>query len=428
MTTLKLGIAGLGNVGVGLIERLVEQEKLRLGGVVEIAGISARNRSRKRPVPIDPYPWFDDPVALAKDDNVDVFVELIGGSDGPAKLAVEAALSLGKPVVTANKALIAEYGEQLAKLAEENSAPLLFEAAVAGGIPIVRAVRESLAGAEIKSVRGILNGTCNYLLTEMLNTGAPYADVLSDAQKLGYAEADPFLDVSGTDAAHKIAILATIAFGVPLDFSKISLSGVDTIQLKDLQFAKKLDHKIKLIAEGVNTENGVICRVEPVLLPMKSPLAQIDGPLNAVMVETVHAGPMTFTGPGAGAGPTASAVLGDISALIAGDNRKVLGHDVGSLNTTLCAPEDVSKSESKYLIRVDLADRAGALASLTDALAVSDVSVDELLQDSAGDQEYAPIAIKTHKCTYAAVHDAKKRIDSLPAVVDPARTIRIEAG
>ena len=161
---------------------------------------------------------------------------------------------------------------------------------------------------------------------------------------------------------------------------------------------------------------------------MKSPLAQIDGPLNAVMVETVHAGPMTFTGPGAGAGPTASAVLGDISALLAGDNRKVLGHDVGSLNTMLCAPEDVSKSESKYLIRVDLADRAGALASLTDALAASDVSVDELLQDSAGDQEYAPIAIKTHKCTYAAVHDAKKRIDSLPAVVDPARTIRIEAG
>ncbi len=427
MTSLKIGIAGLGNVGTGLVSRLLEQEKLRLGGAVGITGISARNRSRKREIPIDPYPWFDDPVALAESENVDVFVELMGGSDGPAKLAVEAALKLGKPVVTANKALIAEYGESLAKLAEENQTPLLFEAAVAGAIPIVRVVRESLAGTEIRSIRGILNGTCNYLLTEMLNAGRSYEDVLADAQRLGYAEADPFLDVSGTDAAHKIAILSSIGFGVPIDFSKVSLKGVDEISLKDLELAKKLDHKIKLIAEGLQTEDGVICRVEPVLLPVGSPLAQIDGPLNAAMLDTPHAGPLTLTGPGAGAGPTASAVLGDIAALISGGNRPAFGIPVSSLKGKFADADSISRAQSRYLIRVELADKSGALASLTDALASSDISVDVLLQDSAGDSDYAPVAIMTHSCSNATVLDAKKRIDALASVHEPARLIRIES-
>lgn len=427
MKTLRIGIAGLGNVGIGLVSRLLEQEKLRLGGHIEITGISARNRSRKRPIPVNAYPWFDDPVALASSDDVDVFVELMGGSDGPAKLAVEAALKRGKAVVTANKALIAEYGESLAKLAEEKKTPLLFEAAVAGAIPIVRAVRESLAGTEIRSIRGILNGTCNYLLTEMLNTGRSYDDVLADAQRLGYAEADPFLDVSGTDAAHKIAILSSIGFGVPIDFSRVTLEGVDSIGLKDLTLARKLDHKIKLIAEGVQTDEGVICRVEPVLLPMNSPLAQIDGPLNAVMLDTAHAGPLTLTGPGAGAGPTASAVLGDIAALLAGGSRPVFGVPVTTLNGKFADLDSISRSQSRYLMRVELADKAGALASLTDALAASDVSVDVLLQDSAGDTGYAPIAIMTHYCSNATVHDAKRRVDSLPILKAPARLFRIES-
>lgn len=427
MKTLKIGIAGLGNVGAGLVSQLLEQDKIRVGGKIEIAGISARNKSRKREISIDPYPWFDDPVALAENENVEVFVELMGGSDGPAKLAVEAALNLGKPVVTANKALIAEYGESLARLAEEKNTPLLFEAAVAGAIPIVRAVRESLAGTEIKSIRGILNGTCNYLLTEMLATGAGYDEVLADAQRLGYAEADPFLDVSGTDAAHKIAILSAIGFRVPMDFSQVSLTGVDTIGLKDLELARKLDHKIKLIAEGVQTDKGVICRVEPVLLPNGTPLSEIDGPLNAVMVETVNAGPLTFTGPGAGSGPTASAVLGDIAALLTGSSRAVFGVPANELIQPYADPESIEKSESKYLIRVELADKAGALASLTDALASTDISVDVLLQDSAGEGDYAPVAIMTHNCSYAAVNAAKQRIDGLPTVHDPARIMRIES-
>ena len=425
--TMKIGIAGLGNVGTGLVSRLQEQEKLRFNGRIEITGISARNRSRARPVEIDQYEWFDDPVALAKSEETEVFVELIGGSDGPAKLAVEAALKLGKPVVTANKALIAEYGESLAALAEETQTPLLFEAAVAGGIPVVRAVRESFSGTEIKSIRGILNGTCNFLLTEMATTGRDYDDVLSDAQRLGYAEAHPFLDVSGTDAAHKIAILSSLGFGVPMDFSKVAIDGVDTISLRDLQLAGKFEHKIKLIAEAVMTDHGVICRVEPVLLPKTSPLAQIDGPLNAVMIESVHAGNYTLTGPGAGSGPTASAVLGDLSALLSDQVKPVFGVGVEKLDQPFCATDKISAAESKYLIRVELQDKAGALASLTEKLAGSDVSVEALLQDSAGDSEYAPIAIMTHECSYAAAEEAIRRINSLEAVVDSARLIRIES-
>ena len=424
--SLNIGIAGLGNVGTGLIARLQEQDKLRLDGEIKITGISARNRSRSRPVSIDEYAWYDDPVALARSEDTDVFVELIGGSDGPAKLAVEAALELKKPVVTANKALIAEHGSELAKFAEEQNTPLLFEAAVAGGIPVVRAVRESLAGTEIKSIRGILNGTCNYLLSEMAKSGRSYDDVLADAQRLGYAEADPFLDVSGTDAAHKIAILSSLGFGVPMDFAKVSIDGVDTISLRDLQLAAKLDHKIKLIAEAVQTDFGVICRVEPVLLPVNSPLAQIDGPLNAVMIETVHAGDYTLTGPGAGSHATASAVLGDLSALLNDHAKPVFGVSVSELNRQFCDPDKISSAESKYLIRVELRDKAGALASLTEKLAGSDVSVEALLQDSAGSAEFAPIAIMTHSCSLSAAEEAVRRINSLDAVVEPARLIRIE--
>lgn len=426
-STLKLGIAGLGNVGAGLVSSLLEQEKLRFNGRVEITGVSARNKSRARPFSVDAFEWYDDPVALAKSESNNVFVELIGGSDGPAKLAVEAALRLKKPVVTANKALIAEHGMELAALAEENGTPLLFEAAVAGGIPVVRAVRESFSGTEISSVRGILNGTCNYLLSEMLSSSRSYEDVLADAQRLGYAESDPFLDVSGTDAAHKIAIIATLAFGVPVDFSKVSVHGVDTISLKDLVLAKKLDHKIKLIAEAVKTSEGVICRVEPVLLPKSSPLAQIDGPLNAAMIDTEVAGSYTLTGPGAGAGPTASAVLGDISALFSDQTKPVFGVSTTRLTTPFCPTDQVSSSQSKYLIRVELKDKAGALASLTEALAGSDISVEVLLQDSAGDSEFAPIAIMTHFCSHSAVVNAVKSIDSLAAVSDSSRLLRIEA-
>ena len=226
MGPLKIGIAGLGHVGCGLIELVERQQNLRLPGEVKITGVSARSQSRNRPVDISPYRWFDDAATLAEDPDVDVFVELMGGSDGPAKFAVETALKAGKHVVTANKALIAKHGMALARLAEEKQVDLLFEAAVAGGIPVVRVLRDSLAGTEVKRITGILNGTCNYLTTVMLEQGREYEDVLAEAQRLGFAEADPTLDVSGMDAAHKAAILSAIAFSADLDFSKVSVSNV----------------------------------------------------------------------------------------------------------------------------------------------------------------------------------------------------------
>lgn len=425
MKTLKLGIAGLGHVGCGLIDLVQKQETLRLPGKVEIAGVTARNRNRNRPVSTDDYAWFDDASKLAADDSINVFVELIGGSDGPAKVAVETALKSGKAVITANKALIAMHGQELAELARENGVDLLFEAAVAGGVPVVRVLRDSLAGVDVKRVTGILNGTCNFLLSEMLTTRRPYDVVLAEAQRLGYAEADPTLDVSGMDAAHKAAILAAIAFSADLDFSKVSVRGVDELELLDLDLADRLGLRIKLIAEGKITDAGVVCRVEPLAMPTSHPLARVNGSLNTVRIEGEPLGAVTLTGPGAGPGPTASAVMGDVAKLFNPIARPAFGraehHDVRKF--VFAKPDE----KSAYFLRVRLADRAGALAELTEALAESGVSVDKLLQDSADENGAAPIAIVTHVCSRGEMEDAQERVRRLESNVGSPQVMAIEA-
>ncbi|MEM9054310.1 MAG: homoserine dehydrogenase [Pseudomonadota bacterium] len=424
MKTVKLGIAGLGHVGCGLIELVESQADLRLPGKVEIVGVSARSRSRNRPVDISDYRWFDDPAALAKDPDIDVFVELIGGSDGPAKAAVEDAIKSGKHVVTANKALIAMHGQALEGLAQENDMDLMFEAAVAGGVPIVRVLRDSLTGVAIQRVAGILNGTCNYLTTQMLETGRSYDEVLEEAKRLGYAEADPTLDVSGMDAAHKAAILASIAFTADLDFSQVSVKGVDTIELVDLDLADRLGLRIKLIAEGLRTGEGVICRVAPMAMPLDHPLARINGVLNTVRVEGPPLGAVTLTGPGAGPGPTASAVMGDIAKLFTPMARSPFGraehHQTRSFVTA--EPEE----RSAFFLRVKLADRPGALASLTEALAAHGVSVDKLLQESADDSDVSPVAIVTHVCSRGDIDAASVRVSALEASVGDLQVIPID--
>lgn len=425
MGPLRIGIAGLGHVGCGLIDLVERQERLRIPGLIEITGVSARSQSRNRPVDTSKYRWFDDAATLAEDPNVDVFVELIGGSDGPAKFAVEEALKAGKPVVTANKALIAKHGMALARMAEEKQVDLLFEAAVAGGIPVVRVLRDSLAGVEIKRVAGILNGTCNFLTTTMLQTGQPYDEVLAEAQKLGYAEADPTLDVSGMDAAHKAAILSAIAFSADLDFSKVAVSGVDGIELLDLRLADRLGLRIKLIAEGVLTAEGVVCRVEPMALPVSHPLARIDGSLNTVRIEGDPVGAVTLTGPGAGAGPTASAVMGDIAKLF----RPAIRPAFGRAEHHLARPFTQGSLDevSQFFLRVRLADKPGALAALSEALAAEGVSVDKLLQDSADDSGASPVAIVTHQCTRSNMNAALARLEKFAIPVGPPRLIRIES-
>ena len=426
MGPLKLGIAGLGNVGCGLIELVERQERLRLPGSVSVTGVTARSRGRNRPVDITPYEWFDDAAALATHDNVDVFVELIGGSDGPAKVAVEAALKAGKPVVTANKALIAEHGLALAKLAEEQGVDLLFEAAVAGGIPVVRVLRDSLSGIEVRRVSGILNGTCNFLTTEMLKGGRSYEDVLDEAQRLGYAEADPTLDVSGMDAAHKAAILSAIAFSGDLDFSRVSVSGVDQIELLDLKLADRLGYRVKLIAEGILTEAGVVCRVAPMALKIDHPLARVNGSLNTVRIEGDPLGAVTLTGPGAGAGPTASAVMGDVAKLFRPGVRPAFGRSGSDMRRPFVA--GAGDERSAFFLRARLADESGALASLSEVLAGAGVSVDKLLQDSADEDGAAAIAIVTHVCSRAEIDSAVSGLAQLETSVDAPRLIRIEAG
>ncbi len=425
MKTVKLGIAGLGNVGCGLIELVERQANLRLPGKLEIVGVSARSRSRNRPVDISGYRWFDDAATLAEDPEVDVFVELMGGSDGPAKFAVEEALKAGKHVVTANKALIAMHGQALEALAQANDVDLMFEAAVAGGVPIVRVLRDSLTGVAIQRVSGILNGTCNYLTTQMLETGRSYDEVLEEAQRLGYAESDPTLDVSGMDAAHKAAILASIAFTADLDFSKVSVKGVDSVELIDLNLADRLGLRIKLITEGILTDAGVVCRVAPLALPVDHPLARVNGALNTVRVEGDPLGAVTLTGPGAGAGPTASAVMGDVSKLFTPTARSPFGRAPHHQSRDFVAAEAAERSA--FFLRVKLADRPGALASLTEALAAHDVSVDKLLQESADDSDVSPVAIVTHVCSRGDIDAASARVSALEASVGPPQVIPIDA-
>ena len=424
MKPLRLGIAGLGHVGCGLIELIERQANLRLPGEVRITGVSARSRSRNRPVQIEDYAWFDDAGQLAESDEIDAFIELMGGSDGPAKIAVESALRAGKPVVTANKALIAEHGQAIADLAEAQGVDLLFEAAVAGGVPVVRALRDSLCGVEVTRVAGILNGTCNFLTTEMLASARGYEEVLAEAQRLGYAEADPTLDVSGMDAAHKVAILAAMAFSADLDFSKVELEGIDGVTLLDLRLADRLGYRIKLIAEGIASDGGVVCRVGPMALELGHPLAQVNGSLNTVRIEGEPLGAVTLTGPGAGPGPTASAVMGDIAKLFNPGVRSAFGAAEHHKTRKFVAAERTE--QSAFFLHVHLADRSGALASLSEALAEANVSVDKLLQDSADEENVSPVAIVTHPCARAAIDDAVARLSQLDTVVDATRVIRIE--
>lgn len=424
--TLRLGIAGLGNVGVGLVKLVADQKALRLPGSLEIAAVSARSKTRERGIDLTGFGWEDDPVKLAQSDDIDVFVELIGGSDGPARVSIVAALKAGKHVVTANKAVVAEHGEELARLAEENNVHLLFDAAVAGAVPIVRVIRDSLSSVNVSRVSGILNGTCNYILSEMLTSGQEYTPVLAEAQKLGYAESDPYLDVSGMDTAHKALILSVIAFGAKPDFSKVLVSGVDEIDGLDISLADKMGYRIRLVAEAVKDVSGVRCNVAPALYKVDHPLAQITGPTNAAMVEGEPVGSITMAGPGAGEGPTASAVMGDIARVFQGPATPPFGTPVAELNQRMVHSVGEGPS-STWFIRTRLSDKSGALAELSKAFAFCEVSIDQMHQDSSAGDLAAPIAIMTHPCTRKAAEAAAAMVAELDSCVDKPRVLRVEA-
>src|SRR5580700_4745774 len=389
---LRIGIAGLGTVGGGLLNLLSERPDFAPGGsTVAVTGVSARERSRSRARDISNLPWWDDATALAASPDNDVFVELIGGSEGVAKAAIEAALRRGKPVVTANKALIAVHGAELAALAEANNAPLLFEAAVMGGTPAVKMLREAMVGDEVEAVAGILNGTCNYILTEMEATGRPFAEVLAEAQRLGYAEADPTMDVGGFDAAHKITILAALAFGCAPTYAAAEVEGIAAIEQIDIRLARDLGYRIKLVASAVKSAQGVSVSVHPALAPLAHPLAQAGGPLNALFIQGRKIGRIFIQGPGAGAGPTAAAVAADIADVMTGAVRPVFQLPAGKLKPF--ARLDASRQLERVYIRLMVRDQPGVIAAVSETLAEARISIDSFLQKPVEDAGVAPIVL-----------------------------------
>lgn len=422
---LRLGIAGLGTVGAGVVKIIRQKAALleaRSGRPISISAVSARNRVKDRGVPLDTYAWEDDPVALAKRDDVDVFVELMGGSDGPAKAATEAALRAGKDVVTANKALLAHHGQALAEAAEKAGAVLRFEAAVAGGIPVVKALTEGLAGNDITRVMGVMNGTCNYILTRMESAGLTYDQAFAEADGLGYLEADPNLDVGGIDAGHKLSLLAAIAFGTQVAFDAVELEGIGRISIEDIRQAADMGYKVKLLGVCQMTGRGLEQRMSPCLVPATSPLGQLEGGTNMVVIEGDQVGQVVLRGPGAGEGPTASAVLGDVIDIARGTRVSTFGQPAASLE--LAKPAQTA-TPAPYYLRLILLDKPGALAKVAAALGEAGVSINRMRQRSH-DQNTAPVLIVTHKTTRAALDNALAAMVGTKVVEGEPVALRIE--
>ncbi len=423
MEKCHIAIAGLGVVGAETARHLIEKQSIlseKAGTSLTLTAISARAKGKDRGFDMSGLTWCDNPVDLANLADVDVVVELMGGSEGPALALTKAALSAGKHVVTANKAMIALHGVELAQLAEEKGVQICFESSVAGGIPALKILREGLAANDISSVSGILNGTCNYILSEMEETGRPFDDVLKEAQELGYAEADPTFDVDGIDAAHKLTILDAIAYGNVPDFDKLSITGIRDVSAEDISFAAELGYRIRLI--GRATSEGVAC-VEPVFLPEASALAKVTGPLNAVYYEASPVNTISATGPGAGAGPTASAVLADIIDVAAGRHSFAFGKPVALLSKATVSDEALVTSG--YYLRLEVADEKGVLAAVTDILKSHDISVETLIQKIHEEDKSASLVMVLHETDQASMAAAALQLSSMSDVHSTSRAFTV---
>jgi homoserine dehydrogenase len=424
---LRIGIAGLGTVGGGVLRLLQAHADLlaqRSGRRIVVAAVSARDRHRDRGVPLDGVRWYDDAVALAADPEIDVVVELIGGANGVAKTVCETAIAHGKQVVTANKALLAVHGADLAARAEEAGVALAFEAAVAGGIPAIKGLREGLAGNRIDGVFGILNGTCNYILTEMRTTGREFSEVLAEAQKLGYAEADPSFDVDGVDAAHKLAVLAALAFNARVEFDDLHIEGIRHVSALDIAYAQELGYRIKLLGIARRTDEGLSLRVHPCMVAEASPIAHVEGVFNAVVAQGDFVGQVMMTGRGAGAGPTASAVVADLVDLARGLKVPVLGIPAARLERAAVLPMDHRRGA--YYLRLMVVDRPGVIADVAAAMRDQQISVESLLQRGRSPGDAVPLVIITHETDEAAMTRLLAALGALDAVLEPPHVIRIE--
>ncbi|GAA0781858.1 homoserine dehydrogenase [Roseibium denhamense] len=433
---LKIGVAGLGTVGASLVQLLKKHQSqiaLKTGKTVEVRAVSARDRSKDRGFDTSSFEWFDDPVEMAKKADIDIFVELIGGDNGPAEASVRTALQRGLHVVTANKALLAKHGVDLAVLAETNQVSLNYEAAVAGGIPIVKALRESMAGNEISRVYGILNGTCNYILTRMETDGLSFEDCLADAQRLGYAEADPTFDIEGNDTAHKLAILTSLAFGNKISSDDIYLEGITSITTADIKAADELGYRIKLLGVAQRTDTGIEQRVHPTMVPKASAIARIDGVLNAVAVDGDFVGEVILVGPGAGGNATASSVVADIADIARGDAGPALGMPAAVLADYKRAR--MRLHEGGYYIRLSVLDRPGAFAEIARSMGEAEISLESIVQKRnpskgtetpGGPDQPQPVILITYETTEVAIKQALETIMSKGVVAEPPKMIRIE--
>jgi len=428
--TLRIAVAGLGTVGLGTLQLLRKDSEViasRCGCRIEVTAVCARDRSKDRGMDLSPFKWFDDPVVMASESDADVVVEMIGGSDGPARATVEAALGSGKHVVTANKALIAHHGTTLGRLAEERDLNLGYEAAVAGGIPIIKTLREGLAANRITRVYGILNGTSNYILTSMRETGRDFAEVLAEAQALGYAEVDPSFDIDGVDAAHKLSILTALAFGSEVDFDSVHIEGIRDVSALDIAFADELGYRIKLLGIANLTDGGIEQRVHPTLVAKDAPIAAVEGVFNAVVAEGDFVGSIMTEGQGAGAGPTASAVVADLIDIARGLKCPTFAIPASSLERGRMVP--MERHVSCHYLRLHVQDLPGVIADVAAVLRDERISVESILQHGRGEAEGAsvPVVITTHETSQAAMTKALEKIAAFDTVLEPPRMIRIEA-
>ncbi len=424
---LRIGIAGLGTVGVGTIKLLRENKNIlaeRCGREAIVTAVSARDPDKDRGVLLGDFKWHSDALTLAMDHNIDVVVELIGGSDGIAKDLVEAALANGKHVVTANKALVAHHGTALAVAAENSGLVLAYEGAVAGGIPIIKALREGLSANTIDHVHGILNGTCNYILTNMRETGKEFQKVLVEAQELGYAESDPAFDIEGVDAAHKLSILASLAFGCRVNFDSVHVEGIRHVSPIDIEFAAELGYRIKLLGITCRATGGIEQRVHPCMVPLDAHIAHVEDVFNAVVVHGDHVDTTLYEGRGAGQRPTSSAVVADIADIASGRSSRTFGVPA----TQLSELQTVSISEriGPYYVRFTVIDKPGVFAEIAAALRDHDVSMEAILQRGRSPGEPVSVVLTTHETREAAIMATIDTIDNTEAVVEPTRMIRIE--
>ncbi|HEY1942874.1 MAG TPA: homoserine dehydrogenase [Roseiarcus sp.] len=426
---LRIGVAGLGVVGsalIRLLQRRREDLAARTDRDVSVVAVSARS-ARDRGLDVAGATFFDDPVALAASADIDLFVELVGGADGQAYAAAKAALSRGLPVVTANKAMLAAHGLELAQLAEDRGAPLCFEAAVGGGIPVIKTLREGLAGNAVRRVSGILNGTCNYILSRMETDGLPFDACLADAQKLGYAEADPTFDIGGFDTAHKLAILASLAFGAKIDAEGVSVEGIESITLADLAAADELGYRVKLLGVAERTAKGVEQRVHPTMVAKSEPLAQTMGVLNAVTIDGDAVGALTLVGPGAGGDATASAVAADIADIARGDRGPVFGRPVAALEEAERVP--MQRHEGGYYVRLAVVDRPGSMATIATRMGERRISLEAIMQKRrphGASVEIAPVVLITHATTETSIREALALAVADGVVKEKPQVIRIE--